>query len=166
MLDVFLSKVYIGKFVAVMLNSRAIKLANIREKKVHLNDSEFTVFESANFSSVISVLLCRQFQLSFVMKGFLINFCSISNNQLGKKLSNFFLHILCSPTPFQNSVFIQVNVPSVIIGPSHFLWEKDGQMPPKMALWQNFFCIFSHILSQECLFLGPVNCSAPGCLLE
>ena len=36
--------------------------------------------------------------------------------------------------------------------PSHFLWEKGGQMPPKMALGHWNVCIFAHILSQECHF--------------
>ena len=43
--------------------------------------------------------------------------------------------------------FILINAPLSNKSPSHFLWEKGGQMPPKMALGHWTFSMFAQILS-------------------
>ena len=53
----------------------------------------------------------------------------------------------CIKTLLLPTVFISINAPLSSKRLSHFLWEKGGQMPPKMALGHWMFCMFAQILS-------------------
>ena len=62
---IFFCKLYIRKHFARMLNSRAIKFANISENKVHANNSEFTVLFQYCFNIVCLFLLCVRARTKF-----------------------------------------------------------------------------------------------------
>ena len=64
-------------------------------------------------------------------------------------------------------VFILKNAPTLINAPSHYSWQKGGQMTKNGFRTLNYrYCIFAQIFFSRTSFLEFMNCSAPGAFIR